>query len=41
MALLKVGVRVFIIGERTAAEYGAGIAARRDASRLEIGRAHV
>ena len=33
-ALLKAGVRVFIVGERTTAEYVAGIAARRDASRL-------
>ena len=32
--LLKAGVRVFIIGERTAAEYVAGIVARRDASHL-------
>ena len=31
-ALLKVGVRAFIVGEWTAVEYVAGIAARREAS---------
>ena len=35
LVLLKTGVRVFIIGERTAAEYITGIAARHDASCLE------
>ena len=33
-ALLKMGVGVFIVGERTAVEYVAGIVVRRDASRL-------
>ena len=33
-ALLRAGVRVFIIGEWTAAEYVAGIVARHDASHL-------
>ena len=34
LALLKAGMRVFIVGERTAVEYVGGIAARRDASCL-------
>ena len=33
-ALLKAGVRVFVVGEWTAVEYVAGIVVRRDASCL-------